>query len=107
MDAIKTIERPMFYNEARRLADVHHIPWHRVDDFIARTSAALAHEAWRRDIQPWLDAKVKIVLCFLSPAEYTPAQREALATIDELIQQRARHYGLQPPESGSTFQPVE
>ena len=107
MKAIEALERQMFYNEACYLADKHKIPWHQQQDFIARTSMALAHEAWRRDIQPWLDAKVKIVLCFLSPAEYTPAQREALATIDELIQQRARHYGLQPPESGSTFQPVE
>lgn len=100
---IETIERPMFYNEACRLADKHEIPPHQQRDFIAHTSMVLAHQAWRRDIQPWLDMKVKIVLCFLSPAEYTPAQREALAILDELIQQRARHFGLQPPETGSTI----
>lgn len=104
MTAIELQDRPMFYNEACYLADKHEIPWHQQQDFIARTSMALAHQAWRRDIQPWLDAKVKIVLHFLSPAEYTPAQREALAILDELIQQRAKFYGLVPPErAGETW----
>lgn len=104
MKAIEALDRPMFYNEACYLADKHEIPWHQQQDFIARTSMALAHQAWRRDIQPWLDMKVKIMLCFLSPAEYTQAERDAFATFDELIQQRAKFYGLVPPErAGETW----
>lgn len=100
------------YFDACREADRLDIQPEDREAFIHKACTALAHRAWRREVEPLLRQKVKVISPYppemtiradgkveSQPPTYPAEVTEVLRLIDELVNASARNHGLALEES--------